>query len=108
MKKYDVSCLPVAKGDMPLAAAEVIGSVSADQLMTKTFESTVDDHHLLEGIMIDPLPVLGIGQSIDEAVSVLRETEAVLVHNEGMPFAVLTQTDVMDFISGQKNSEVKA
>jgi cystathionine beta-synthase len=58
--------------------------------------------------MIDPLPVLGIGQSIDEAVSVLRETEAVLVHNEGMPFAVLTQTDVMDFISGQKNSEVKA
>jgi predicted transcriptional regulator len=54
------------------------------------------------------LPVLGIGQSIDEAVSVLRETEAVLVHNEGMPFAVLTQTDVMDFISGQKNSEVKA
>jgi hypothetical protein len=25
-----------------------------------------------------------------------------------MPFAVLTQTDVMDFISGQKNSEVKA
>ena len=61
-----------------------------------------------EGIMLDPLPVLGIGQSLDEAVSVLMETEAVLVHNEGLPFAVLTQTDVMDFISGQNNSEVEA
>jgi cystathionine beta-synthase len=82
--------------------------VSADQLMTKTFESSGDRHQLLEGIMIDPLPVLGIGQSIDEAVSVLSETDAVLVHNEGLPFAVLTQTDVMDFMSAQFNSEVEA
>ena len=108
MQKYDVSCLPVAKGDMPLAAAEVIGSVSADQLMTKTFESADDRNQLLEGVMIDALPVLGIGQSIDEAVSVLSETKAVLVHNEGLPFAVLTQTDVMDFMSDQFNSEVEA
>jgi cystathionine beta-synthase len=108
MQKYGLSCLPVAKGDMPLAAAEVIGSVSADQLMTETFESSGDRHQLLEGIMIDPLPVLGIGQSIDEAVSVLSETEAALVHNEGLPFAVLTKTDVMDFISTQFTSEVEA
>ena len=67
MRKNGVSQLPVAKGDMPLSAAEVVGSVSELWLMTRVYESDEVLDQRIEDVMQPPLPTIGAGEGIDRA-----------------------------------------
>ncbi len=99
MRGHGVSQLPVAKGEMPLAAAEVLGAVDELALMDLTFRDPSVLDTPVEKVMGPRLPTVGIGQPIDLAVELLDRAPAVVVLAGGRPHVVLTRTDVLKFLS---------
>jgi len=99
MRGYGLSQLPVAKGEMPLAAAEILGAVDELALMERAFR----DPHVLdepvEKVMGERLPTIGIGQPIALAVELLDTAPALVVLAGGRPRAVLGRTDVLEHLS---------
>ena len=105
MDDYGVPQLPVAKGEMPLAAAEVMGSVSELRLMDLAFDAEAVLDKSVEDIMGPPLPTIGSGQPLALAVEMLDSAAALLVLDGGRPRAVISRTDLLSFLSqGQPRS----
>ena len=101
MRRHDVSQLPVAKGAMPLAAAEVMGSIDELHLMESAFgDETVLDRSV-EDIMSPRMPTIGIGQSVELAVQLLDLAPALLVLDGGRPRTVVARADVLSFLSAR-------
>ena len=98
MRRHGVSQLPVAKGEMPIAAAEVMGAVSELSLMDLTFRDSAGLDLPVEDVMSPPLPTVGIGQPVELAVELLETASAVLVLAGGRPKVVLTRSDVLSFL----------
>ena len=103
MRDHGVSQLPVAKGEMPLAAAEVMGSVHELQLMALAFDGELLGQPV-EKVMSPPLEQIGIGESVALAVTKLERSPALLVLDGGRPRAVMTSTDVLSFLSSGASS----
>jgi len=98
MRDYGVSQLPVAKGDLPLTAAEVVGSVDELQLMALAFDGDLLGRPVGE-VMNRPLERIGIGEPVTLAVAKLERSPALLVLDGGCPRAVVSRTDVLGFLS---------
>lgn len=96
---HGVSQMPVAKGAMPLSAAEVVGSVDELHLMKATY----DDHGVLDrpvdAVMGPPIETIGAGQPLDAAVERFDRCRALLVLDGGRPRAVISRSDVLGFLS---------
>jgi cystathionine beta-synthase len=99
MHEHGVSQLPVAKGEMPLAAAEVMGSVDELHLMESAFGAPGVLDRSVEEVMSAPLPTIGIGQPVELAVHLLDLAPALLVLDGGRPRTVLARSDVLSFLS---------
>ncbi|MEM9033840.1 MAG: cystathionine beta-synthase [Actinomycetota bacterium] len=99
MRKYGVSQLPVAKGEMPIAAAEVMGSVTELRLIERAFDDSGVLDLPVEELMGPPLPTIGVGEHVQHAVDILEQAPAVLVIDGGRPRTVVSRTDVLSFLS---------
>jgi cystathionine beta-synthase len=99
MRENGVSQLVVAKGDMPIAAAEVQGSLHELHLMDHLFSDPGILDLPVEQVMHPPMPTVGIGQPVALAIEVLETAPAVLVLAGGRPSDVITRTDVLAFLS---------
>lgn len=104
MRHHGVSQLPVGKGDMPLAAAEIAGSLSELRLMELAFETDAVLDKTVEDVMAPPLPTIGVGQPVALAVEQLERGPALLVLDGGRPRAVVTSSDVLAFLSEAQQS----
>jgi cystathionine beta-synthase len=95
MRAHDVSQIPVIKNEPPFANAEVAGAVDELQLMNLA----VADPSALDkpvGLVMGPrLKTMGIGESVQDAVDRLEDSNAVLVLKGGRPFSVLSRADVL-------------
>ena len=98
MRDNGLSQLPVAKGEMPLAAAEVMGSVHELQLMASAFSGNLLGQPV-ESVMSRPLEQIGIGEPVALAVAKLERSPALLVLDGGRPRAVVSSTDVLGYLS---------
>ncbi len=103
MREHGVSQLPVAKNDMPLAAAEVMGSVSELRLMDLAFDTDAVLDKTVEDIMSPKLRTIGSGQPVALAVEMLENCSALLVLDGGRPRAVISSGDVLSFLSKATN-----
>ena len=99
MSEHGVSQLPVAKNEMPLAAAEVMGSVSELRLMDLAFDTDAVLDKTVEDIMSPKLRTIGSGQPVALAVEMLESCAALLVLDGGRPRAVISSSDVLAFLS---------
>jgi len=99
MSEHGVSQLPVAKNEIPLAAAEVMGSVSELRLMELAFETEAVLDKTVEDIMGPKLKTIGSGQPVALAVEMLESCSALLVLDGGRPKAVVSSSDVLTFLS---------
>jgi cystathionine beta-synthase len=99
MRGYGLSQLPVAKGELPLAAAEILGAVDELALMDRAFHDPAVLDEPVEKVMGARLPTIGIGQPIPLAVELLDRASAVVVLAGGRPRAVLSRTDVLEHLS---------
>jgi cystathionine beta-synthase len=99
MRGYGLSQVPVAKGEMPLAAAEIVGAVDELHLMDRTFREPHLVDEPVEKVMGERLPTIGVGQPIALAVELLETAGALVVLVGGRPQVVLTRTDVLNHLS---------
>ncbi|NOX29986.1 MAG: cystathionine beta-synthase [Actinobacteria bacterium] len=99
MRLHNISQLPVAKNDWPLAAAEVMGSVNELRLMEVAFGKTDVLDLPIEQFMTAALPTIGTGQPIELAVEYLDSAPALLVLSGGRPCTILTRSDVLNHLS---------
>ncbi len=101
MQKHSVSQLPVAKGAMPLAAAEVQGSVSELFLMERAFGGEEILSKPVEEVMAPPLATIGVGEPIELAVKRLDGTPALLVLDGGRPRSVISRSDLLSYLQAR-------
>jgi cystathionine beta-synthase len=99
MRGYGVSQVPVAKGTMPLAAAEILGAVDELNLMDLAFRDPSVMDEQVEKVMGPRLPTIGIGQPLALAVELLDRAAALVVLAGGRPHVVLSRSDVLNHLS---------
>ena len=101
MQTHGVSQVPVAVGEMPLSAAEVMGAVDELHLMQQSYAGDDVMGEPVEKVMGPKLATIGAGQSVSLAVELLDTSRALLVLDGGRPRAVLSRSDVLTFLSNQ-------
>jgi cystathionine beta-synthase len=100
LQEYSVSQMPVVRAEPPIVAAEVAGSVSERTLLEALFTGHAHLTDRVEDHMSPPLPTIGSSESAHEAVALLEDADAVLVHEDGKPVGVLTRQDLLAFLAG--------
>ncbi len=99
MQAHNLSHIPVARGEMPLAAAEVIGSVSEDSLREKSLEAHGILERAIEELMDQPLLIIGVGEALDVVAHKMEKSPVALVLVAGKPHTLLTRVEVLQSIS---------
>jgi len=99
MREYGISQLPVLKAEPPVVTGEVAGSIAEKTLLDALFSGHAHLHDTIERHMTEPLPMIGGGQPVSEAVSLLENADAAMVLIDGKPAGVLTRQDLLAHIS---------
>ena len=100
MREYAVSQLPVLKAEPPVVTGEVAGSVAERDLLDALFQGQAHLHDMIERHMGPPLPMIGGGQPVSEAVVLLENSDAALVLVDGKPLGILTRQDLLAHLGG--------
>ena len=98
MREYAVSQLPVLKAEPPVMTGEVVGSLAERDLLEALFSGRAHLHDMVERQMGPPLPMIGGGQPVSEAVALLARTAAAMVLIDGKPAGVITRQDLLQHI----------
>ncbi len=99
LREYHVSQMPVVKAEPPLVVAEVVGSVAERHLLDALFSGRAHLHDPIERHMSEALPMIGAGQPVSEAVTLLEKHDAALVLYNGKPRGILTRQDLLAHLS---------
>jgi cystathionine beta-synthase len=99
MREYGISQLPVLKAEPPVVTGEVAGSIAEKALLDALFTGQAHLHDTIERHMGDPLPMIGGGQPVSEAVALLENADAAMVLIDGKPAGVLTRQDLLAHLS---------
>lgn len=99
LREYGVSQMPVVGAEPPVMAGEVAGSVSERELLSAVFEGRASLADAVSQHMSPPLPLIGAGEQVSEAATVLRDADAVMVVEGGKPVGVITRHDLLGFLS---------
>ena len=99
LREYGVSQMPVVGAEPPVMAGEVAGSVSERELLSAVFEGRAKLADAVAVHMSPPLPLIGAGELVSTAAKALRESDALMVVEEGKPVGVLTRHDLLGFLS---------
>jgi len=99
MREYGISQLPVLKAEPPVVTGEVAGSIAEKTLLDALFSGHAHLHDTIERHMTEPLPMIGGGQPVSEAVALLENADAAMVLIDGKPAGVLTRQDLLAHIS---------
>jgi cystathionine beta-synthase len=100
LREYGVSQMPVVKEEPPVMAAEVIGSVGERDLLEALVSGRASADDPLEEHMSPPLPMVGSGEPVSEAVGVLEKAGAAVVLVDGKPAGLITRQDLLAFLAG--------
>jgi cystathionine beta-synthase len=99
LREYDVSQLPVMKEEPPVMAAEVVGSVGERDLLAALVSGKAGLDDPLADHMAPPLPMVGSGEGVSKAVSVLENAGAAVVLVDGKPAGLITRQDLLGFLA---------
>jgi len=95
LREYGVSQLPVLKAEPPVVTGEIAGSIAERDLLDALFTGQAQLHDMVEKHMGPPLPMIGGGQPVSEAVALLEKSDAAIVLVDGKPAGVLTRQDLL-------------
>ena len=94
MQERGLPGIPVANGEMPLAAAEVMGSVFQDSLLEESSKTAQPSTRKVQDVMGPNMPTVGVGESLTVAAAKLENTQVLLVLDDGQPRSLLTRSDL--------------
>ena len=95
MKTLNISQLPVTQKGM------VIGKVTESNILDSLLENPSLKSSAVKEIMTASLPFVDLNTSIDKISTMInKDNSAVLVEDEQGKFAIITQYDIIDAISG--------
>jgi cystathionine beta-synthase len=99
LSEYGVSQMPVVGAEPPVMAGEVAGSVSERELLSAVFEGRAKLTDAVSKHMSPAMPLLGAGELVSDAAEALRDSDAVMVVEDGKPVGVITRSDLLGFLS---------
>jgi cystathionine beta-synthase len=99
LREYGVSQMPVVRAEPPVTAGEVVGSVSERVLLDALFAGKAALADALEPHMSAPLPIIGSGEPVSQAIAALSDADALLVHVDGKPVGVITRQDLLGHLA---------
>ncbi|MCW4351946.1 cystathionine beta-synthase [Hoyosella sp. YIM 151337] len=99
MREYDVSQMPVVGAEPPIMAGEVRGSINERDLLGAVFEGRASLADPVSKVMGPALPLIGTGETVDDAQKALADTDALMVVEDGKPIGVITRHDLLVFYS---------
>jgi cystathionine beta-synthase len=95
MREYGVSQLPVLKAEPPVVTGEIAGSIDEKDLLDALFTGAAHLHDPVDRHLSAALPMIGGGQLVSEAVTLLEKCDAALVLVDGKPVGVVSRQDVL-------------
>jgi cystathionine beta-synthase len=98
LREYGVSQVPVVNAEPPLVTGEVVGSVVERDLLDALFAGRAQLRDPIGQHMSPPLPTIGGGESVSEAVSLLSDAGAAMVLIDGKPGGVITRQDLLAYL----------
>ena len=95
MKTLNISQVPVTQKGM------VVGKITESNILDALLENPSLKSSAVKEIMTASLPFVGLNTSIDKVSSMInKDNSAVLVEDEQGKFAIITQYDIIEAISG--------
>ncbi|HEX6683181.1 MAG TPA: cystathionine beta-synthase [Candidatus Limnocylindrales bacterium] len=95
MREYGVSQLPVLKAEPPVVTGEIAGAIAEKDLLDALFTGGAHLHDSVDKHLNAPLPMIGGGQPVSEAVALLEKSDAAMVLVDGKPVGVISRQDVL-------------
>ncbi len=95
LREYNVSQMPVVGAEPPVVIGEVAGSVSERELLSAVFEGRANLADPVSKHMEPRLPLIGIGETLDDVLKAPSDSDAVMVIAEGKPLGLLTRHDLL-------------
>jgi cystathionine beta-synthase len=99
LREYAVSQMPVVIGEPPVMSAEVVGAVVERDLLDALFTGQAALTDPVGKHMSAPLPAIGAGEPVGDAVAALEKADAAVVLDDGKPIGVLTRQDLLSFLA---------
>ncbi|WP_149361001.1 cystathionine beta-synthase [Lolliginicoccus suaedae] len=97
MREYGVSQMPVVGAEPPITAGEVQGSLNERDLLSAVFEGRANLADPVSSIMGKPLPLIGTGETVEDAQKAFADIDALMVVEDGKPVGVITRYDLLHF-----------
>jgi cystathionine beta-synthase len=100
MQRYSISQLPVVRRSPAESLADVVGSLNERGLLDRVFRNPDALAEEVSGAMGPPLPAVEMGETVDDVfANFTGGGSAVVVAREGKPAAVLSRSDLLDFLA---------
>jgi cystathionine beta-synthase len=100
MQRYGISQLPVVRRRPAESNADVIGSLNERGLLDRVFRNPDALEEDVAAAMGPPLPAVAETDSVDQVFADLAGGgAAVVVVREGRPAAVLTRSDLLEYLA---------
>jgi cystathionine beta-synthase len=99
LREYGVSQMPVVRAEPPVMTAEIVGAVHDRDLLDALFNGRAQLADPLSLHLGPPLPMVGAGEPVHEAMVALEKADAAVVVDNGRPTGVITRQDVLAFLS---------
>jgi cystathionine beta-synthase len=99
LREFSVSQMPVVKAEPPVVLGEVVGSVSERDLLDRVMADVTVLDRLVSDVIAPPLPTIGMGEPLDEAIAALETAPALLVLDRGHPVGIVTRSDVLSTLA---------
>jgi cystathionine beta-synthase len=103
MQRYGISQLPVVRNAPAETLTDVIGSLNERTLLDRIFRNPDALGEDVAAAMQPPLGAVDMADSVDEVFADLQEkNQAVVVARDGKPQAVLTRSDLLEYLAHRR------
>ena len=103
MHRYSISQLPVVRHEGADSLADVVGSLQERGVLDRVFKNPDAMNEDVAVVMQPPLAAVDVTDSLDQVFADLSgPSAAVLVAGNGKPTAILTRSDLLEFLAAQR------
>ena len=103
MQRYSISQLPVVRHEPAESLADVVGSIQERALLDRVFKNPDALNDDVAVAMQPPIPAVDSTASLDDVFAALSgSATAVVVGVAGRPAAILTRSDLLEYLSHQR------